>query len=227
MKRLLLATCCALLVSAGTALGADLPRPAYKAPPLAPEYIAPFTWSGFYLGINGGYGWGDADISNSSASFTTDNTDGWLIGATAGYNYQMGQFVLGVEGDIDYALIKGNATNTVTCGAGSCEVKNSWFATARARLGYAWDRWMPYVTGGAAFAGVKVTPSGGSSSTDTTTGWTAGAGIEYAFLTGWSAKLEYLYADLGTATCDAATCGLETDIKPKINIVRAGLNYHF
>ncbi len=78
-----------------------------------------------------------------------------------------------------------------------------------------------------AFAGVKVTPSGGSSSTDTTTGWTAGAGIEYAFLTGWSAKLEYLYADLGTATCEAANCGLDTDIKPKINIVRAGLNYHF
>ncbi len=118
MKRLLFAACCALLASAGTSLGADLPRPAYKAPPLAPEYIAPlFTWSGFYVGINGGYAWGKADVSNSATSFTTDNQDGWLIGATAGYNYQMGQFVLGVEGDIDYALIKGNATNTVTCGA--------------------------------------------------------------------------------------------------------------
>ena len=227
MKRLLLAACCALLASAGTSLGADLPRPVYKAPPLAPEYIAPFTWSGFYLGLNGGYAWGKADVSNSATSFTTDSTNGWLVGVTAGYNYQLGQFVLGAEGDIDYALIKGNATNTVTCGGGSCEVKNSWFATARARLGYAWDRWMPYVTGGAAFAGVKVTPSGGSSSTDTTTGWTAGAGIEYAFMENWSAKIEYLYANLGTATCAAATCGLDTDIKPKINIVRAGLNYRF
>ena len=228
MKQLLFAACCALLASAGTSFGADLPRPAYKAPPLAPEYIAPFTWTGFYIGLNGGYAWGKADVSNSVASFTTDTQDGWLIGATAGYNLQTGVWVWGLEGDIDYALIKGNATNTATCGAGSCEVKNTWFATARARIGYAgWNNFMPYITGGGAFAGLKVEPSTGASSSDTTIGWTAGAGVEYAFLGNWSAKLEYLYADLGTATCDASVCGVDTDIKPKINIVRAGLNYRF
>lgn len=231
MRRFLLAPCIALLAFASPSFGADLPppppQPAYKAPPIAP-YVAPFTWTGFYIGINGGYAFGDADISNSAASFTTDDQDGWLIGATLGYNYQLGSFVLGFEGDADYALIKGNATNTVTCGTGTCEVKNTWFATARGRLGYSiWDRWLPYITGGGAFAGLKVEPSTGSSSTDTAIGWTAGAGVEYAFLDSWSAKIEYLYADLGPTTCEASVCGLDTDVEPKINIVRAGLNYRF
>lgn len=227
MRRFGLAACLALLAFASSAFAADLPRPIYKAPAVVPEFVPPFTWNGFYIGINGGYAWGKADISNSLASFSTDTTDGWLIGATAGYNYQFGNFVLGLEGDADYALIKGNATNTATCGAGSCEVKNTWFATARGRVGYALDRWLPYITGGGAFAGLKVEPSTGTSSTDTAIGWTAGAGVEYAFLGNWSAKLEYLYADLGTATCDASVCGVDTDVKPKINVVRAGLNYHF
>ena len=226
MRRFLFVTCVALLASANAAVGADLPRPYYKAPPAAP-FVAPFTWTGFYVGINGGYAWGKADISNSLASFSTDTTDGWLVGATAGYNYQMGNFVFGFEGDADYALIKGNATNTATCGAGTCEVKNTWLATARGRLGYAFERWLPYITGGGAFGGLKVEPSGGTSSTDTAIGWTAGAGVEYAFLDSWSAKIEYLYADLGPATCEAAVCGVDTDVEPKINIVRAGLNYRF
>ena len=141
---------------------------------------------------------------------------------------QTGTWVWGLEGDIDYALIKGNATNTATCGAGSCEVKNTWFGTARGRIGYAgWNNFLPYITGGGAFAGLKVEPSGGTSSTDTTIGWTAGAGLEYAFMSNWSAKIEYLYADLGTATCEAAVCGVDTDISPKINIVRGGINYRF
>ncbi len=212
---------------------ADLPaQPAYQQPYKAPAYVPPepalATWTGFYLGLNGGYGWGKADVSNSVASFTTDNQNGWLIGVTAGYNYQTGTWVWGLEGDIDYALIKGNATNTATCGAGSCEVKNTWFGTARGRIGYAgWNNFLPYITGGGAFAGLKVEPSGGTSSTDTTIGWTAGAGLEYAFMSNWSAKIEYLYADLGTATCEAAVCGVDTDISPKINIVRGGINYRF
>lgn len=228
MKRLWLATCIVLLAFASPSYGADIPHPIYKAPAYAPPVILPFSWSGFYLGLNGGYAWGKADLSNSSASFTTDSTDGWLIGATGGYNYQLGYIVLGLEGDIDYALIKGNGSNTVTCGSGSCEVKDTWFATVRGRLGYAaWDHWLPYITGGGAFAGLKVTPTSGSSSTNTASGWTVGAGIEYAFMHDWSAKLEYLYADLGPATCDASVCGLSTDIEPKLNIVRAGVNYHF
>ena len=208
---------------------ADLPP---QQPYKAPAYVAPepvfATWSGFYLGLNGGYAWGKADVSNSVASFTTDKQDGWLIGATAGYNLQTGTWVWGLEGDIDYALVKGNATNTATCAGGSCEIKNTWFGTGRLRVGYAgWNNFLPYITGGVAAAGLKVEPSGGASSTSTTIGWTAGAGLEYAFMEHWSAKFEYLYANLGTATCDASVCGVDTDVKPKINIIRAGINYRF
>lgn len=213
------------LVFATPSFAADIPRAVYKAP-IAP-YFAPYSWTGFYIGLNGGYAWGKADVSNVFGSFSTDNQDGWLLGGTLGYNLQTGYFVWGLEGDIGYAFIKGNTSNVGTCGITTCEVKNTWFATARGRIGYAADRWLPYITGGAAFAGLKVTPSGGASSTDTHTGWTVGAGVEYAFAGGWSTKLEYLYVDLGTATCGAATCGVTTDIKPKINIVRAGLNYRF
>jgi len=207
---------------------ADLPpQPSYKAPPyIPPEPV--FSWTGFYVGLNGGYAFGKADVSNSLASFSTDDQNGWLIGVTAGYNYQTGMWVWGFEGDIDYALIKGNATNTVTCGTGTCEVKNTWLATARARIGYAgWTNFLPYITGGGAFAGSKVETSTGGSSTDTAIGWTAGAGLEYAFMSNWSAKLEYLYADLGTTTCDASVCGVSTDVNPKINIIRGGINYRF
>jgi outer membrane immunogenic protein len=226
MKRFTLLACAGLVAAAVAtpSLAADLPRPAYKAPI---SYVAPFSWSGFYVGINGGYGWGDADVSNSFGSFTTGTQNGWLIGGTLGYNLQTGNWVWGLEGDIDYALIKGNTSNTLACSAGTCKFEDNWFATARGRIGYAFERWLPYVTFGGAFAGTKVTPAGGSSSTDTAVGWTAGAGIEYAFVGSWSAKIEYLYADLGKTTCGVSICGISTDIEPKVNIVRLGINYRF
>ncbi len=215
---------------ASPSLAADLGPPIYKGPPPAEPYIVPFSWSGFYLGLNGGYGWGDADVSNAFGNFTTDTQNGWLVGATAGYNLQTGNWVWGLEGDIDYALIKGNTSNTVTvgpCAAAGCTVKDTWFGTARARIGYSISHFLPYITGGAAFGGLKVDSSNGNSSTNTSIGWTAGAGMEWAFTAAWSAKLEYLYADLGKSTCDVATCGISTDVEPKINIVRAGVNYRF
>ena len=223
MKRFTLMACAGLLAAAMAvpSLAADLPRPAYKAP----VFVAPFSWSGFYVGINGGYAWGDASVSNALGSFTTNGTDGGLVGGTLGYNLQTGNWVWGVEADLDYAFIKGNVSNTVA-GCAGCKVENTWLGTARGRIGYAFDRWLPYVTGGAAFGSVKVvTPIG--SNTDTALGWTAGAGIEYAFLGAWSAKLEYLYADLGKSTCAVTTCGISTDVDPKINMVRVGVNYRF
>jgi outer membrane immunogenic protein len=227
MTRILLAASALVLALASPSLAADMGRPAYKPVQATPYYVAGYSWTGFYLGINGGYGWGKADITNPTAAFTTGTTNGWLFGGTAGYNLQTGNFVFGIEGDIDYALIKGNATNVTTCGIGTCEVKDTWFATARGRVGYAFDRWMPFLTGGAAFAGLKVLPSTGASSTGTSTGWTIGGGIEWAFAGPWSAKAEYLYADLGSSTCEAAICGVSTEFRPKINVVRAGLNYRF
>ena len=164
MKRFTLMACAGLLAAAMAvpSLAADLPRPVYKAPPV---FVAPFSWSGFYVGINGGYGWGNATVSNTLGSFTTNGTDGGLVGATLGYNLQTGNWVWGVEADIDYAFIKGNVSNTVA-GCAGCKVENTWLGTARGRIGYAFDRWLPYITGGAAFGGVKVaTPLG--SNTDT------------------------------------------------------------
>jgi outer membrane immunogenic protein len=227
MKRLTLAVCAGLLAVAVAApsLAADLPRPAYKAP----IYTAPaFSWSGFYVGVNGGYGWGRSNWTNAVGTTGDFTVKGWLAGGTLGYNLQTGSFVWGIEGDIDYSAIKGTTTVAIPgCGAPGCETRNTWLGTIRGRLGYAWDRWMVFATGGGAFGGVKMTPAGLGSETSNKFGWTLGAGIEYAFMGSWSAKLEYLYADLGTATCSAATCPLSTDVKFRTNLIRAGLNYRF
>ena len=214
MKRFTLTACAALLAAtiAAPALAADLPVP-YKAAPAA----APFNWSGFYVGLNGGYGWATSNWSGGLADFSAN---GALVGGTVGYNLQMSDFVIGFEGDIDATWLKGSAATAC------CESKNDWFATARGRLGYAMDRFMPFLTAGAAFGDLKMTSALGSESV-TRTGWTAGGGVEYAFMGAWSAKLEYLYADLGKASCSAATCAVATDVSFKTNIVRGGIDYHF
>src|SRR5262245_14776846 len=131
MKRLLLASV-GMLVLVGSAAAADLP---YRGSPVAraPVYSPYYNWTGFYLGINGGGGWGSSTwdgVGNFSVS-------GGLIGVTGGYNYQFNQFVLGGEADIDWSGIKGS-TNAVCFNV--CETKNSWLGTARIRLGYAFDR---------------------------------------------------------------------------------------
>jgi len=226
MKRLTLTAIAGLLAAAwaSPSLGADMPRPAYKAP----VYVAPaFTWTGFYLGINGGYDWAKSDWSSAATSGGT-SPKGWLIGGTVGYNMQTGVWVWGLEGDIDYSTVKGSTSSgTGVCSGTGCETRNSWFGTARGRIGYAFDRWLPYITGGAAFGDVKMSPNTGASETKTKVGWTVGAGVEWAFTERWSTKIEYLYADLGKSTCSAATCGTDTDVTFKANIVRVGVNYRF
>ena len=213
----------AILASPFAAQAADLRTPSYKAPPyVSPAYA---SWSGFYVGINGGYGFGKS--SWSGGGFTTGDFDvkGAMAGGTVGYNFQTGSWVWGLEGDVAASWMKGTAGPAVC--APDCETKNSWLGTARGRLGYAaWNNWLPYITGGAAFGDIKAT-AGGVSVNKTNVGWTAGVGLEYAFLGNWSTKVEYLYADLGKMTCGAATCGVDTEIKLKANLVRVGLNYRF
>lgn len=225
MKRLQLPAYAGLLVAAMTAtsFAADLPRPSYKAP----AYVAPaFSWSGFYVGINGGYGFGKSRWTDNTFGGTTGdfNVKGALVGGTLGYNLQTGSWVWGVEGDLDVSTIKG--TETTVCGAPGCQTKNTWLGTARGRIGYAFDRWLPYLTAGAAFGDIKGS-NGTGSVTKTQVGWTAGAGVEYAFLGAWSAKVEYLYADLGKASCAVAACGSNLDVTFKTNLIRAGVNYRF
>ncbi len=100
------------------------------------------NWTGFYAGINGGGGWGGSEFS---ARFSTDffDTSGGLVGGTIGYNWQMNQFVFGLEGDIDWSNIRGSAA----CVGTTCEARNDWLSTVRGRFGYAFDRFLPYVTG--------------------------------------------------------------------------------
>ena len=228
MKRFTKWACAGLMAAAmaSPSFAADLPRPAYKAP----IYVAPFSWSGFYIGINGGYGWGHSDWNNGPMGNVSMNVKGGLLGGTIGYNLQTGSWVWGLEGDLDASWMDGSSVGggagTVCSGAG-CSTKNKWFGTARGRIGYAWDRWLPYITGGASFGDIKATANSGNSVDKSKVGWTVGAGVEWAFTGAWSAKLEYLYSDLGKITCDAATCGTSTDVSLKANIVRLGVNYRF
>jgi outer membrane immunogenic protein len=221
MKRLISAgvVAFATLTMMGATNAADIAR-RQAMPMKAPAYNAPYNWTGFYVGINGGGGWGRSNFSDPFASGSF-NTSGGLVGGTAGYNWQMNQVVFGVEGDIDWSNIRGSSV----CGTAiitSCETRNDWLGTARGRLGYAFDRFMPYVTGGLAVGEIKTSIAGIGSANDTKAGWTAGAGLEAAIAGPWTAKIEYLYVDLGRGGSV-----LGSDAKFNTNLVRAGLNYRF
>lgn len=208
------------LVASIPASAADLPRG--QMPYKAPAYVAAYNWTGFYLGINGGGAFGDSDWSG----FANGNSpSGGMIGLTAGYNWQGAgsPWVFGLEGDIDWTNIK----DSHVCGALTCETKNSWFGTVRGRVGHAFDRFLPYVTGGVAFGDIDVNRTGFAGASDTNAGWTVGAGVEGVLADRWTAKIEYLYADIGDTTCSAASCGVATNVDLRANIVRGGVNYRF
>jgi outer membrane immunogenic protein len=217
------------------AAAADLAvAPIYKSPPPPPA----FSWTSFYLGANGGGGWGQTSHTTDPTavlSFSTGNfnTTGGVAGGTFGYNYQTGAWVLGAETDLDWAGIQGTATITpIIAGLPATFSRSSqlmWLDTARARVGWAYDRVLFYGTAGAAFGGVQATRevsiaafAPAASDTETGFGWTAGGGIEWAFLYNLSAKIEYLYVDLGSQTHL-----LDDSVKFNANIVRAGLNVKF
>jgi outer membrane immunogenic protein len=245
MKRMLIAGALAL-AAGGQAFAADLPPPV-APPPRAPATYVPvpspvFSWTGFYLGINGGYGFGNSVWTSPAGTFfggipcttncSTGNftTNGFLIGGTVGGNYQIGQFVVGVEGDGDWSNINGTTTSVSGgCNFSGCETKSDWLATVRGRAGYAWDRVLFYGTGGVAFGNLEAAAGTAPFSSTTQTGWTAGAGVEAAFAPNWTAKVEYLYVDLGSQSCGFANCGAagSTNVSLKENLVRAGINYKF
>ncbi len=239
MKRILIAGALAL-AAGGQALAADLPQPG-PPPPRAPATYVPapvpvFSWTGIYLGINGGYAFGDSSWSTPGLVPTGNfSTDGFLIGGTVGGNYQWGQFVLGIEGDGDWTNVNGTTfvTGGTGCGAG-CETKSDWLATVRGRAGYAFDRILIYGTGGGAFGNVQAAYAALPFSSTTQVGWTAGAGVEFAFTPNLTGKVEYLYVDLGNQSCAQANCAggttaapLNTTVSFTENVVRAGINYKF
>src|SRR5438876_7714345 len=149
MKKFLLASVALLACSVGPAMAADL---SVKAPVMRAP-VAAWSWSGVYLGINAGVGWGRSSWDGVPRVPEFD-VSGGVIGGTLGINWQFSTFVFGLEGDIDYANIRGSTTTN--CAPSLCETRlDGWLGTARGRLGLALDTWMPYVTGGAAFGTVK------------------------------------------------------------------------
>jgi outer membrane immunogenic protein len=221
MKRSLAAGLGFLALAASIpASAADLPRGMpYKAPA---AYAPAYNWTGFYLGINGGGAFGNSDWNGLGVS---NSPGGGMIGVTAGYNWQAlgSPYVFGIEGDVDWTNVK----DDTACGGLNCHTRNNWLGTVRGRVGYSWDRWLPYVTGGIAFGDVEARRTGFAGSSDTNVGWTVGVGIEGVIAGNWTAKLEYLYTDLGDTTCSAAACGTATNVDLQMNVVRAGLNYRF
>jgi len=231
MQRVLfpLTVAAVIVGSALSATAADVRLP----PPPRREMIAPaplplFDWSGFYVGINGGWGWGSSsfDFIGAGLGRTDFHASGGLIGGTIGYNYQAGLAVFGIEADLDWARLNGSAI--CAGGAAVCQIRNNWLGTARGRIGYAFDRFLPYLTAGAAFGDLRASVPGAGTTDVTKVGWTVGAGLEYAVNHNWSVKAEYLYVDLGKFDCGAG-CGVPppTNVRFNTNIFRAGLNYRF
>ena len=237
------------LPSGGPVFAANSSRPTVtKAAPLSWASTTPVNWTGVYLGVNGGFTYGGSDWTDSVTGTSSDyfSTLGFVFGGTVGANYQAGSWVFGVEADGDWANSSGSGTFTTTstsslC-AGGCFTKNSWLATARGRFGYAFDRFLVYGTGGAAFGSVQANFSLDPVSSSTETGWTAGAGMEVAVAPHWSAKAEYLFVDLGNGSC-TTDCVIQSpgtfpnlygpplipNVAVKFNesMVRAGINYKF
>jgi outer membrane immunogenic protein len=224
MKKTIAAGCFALgvLVSAQGAGAADLSvAPLYKAPPA--QVTQAYNWTGFYLGINGGGGWGHSNWDSSAASI---GVSGGVAGGTAGYNWQFGNAVLGLEADIDWANLKGTSSSAL-CPAG-CTTSDTWLSTVRGRAGYAFGGVLPYITGGLAMGDIRAATPGFAGASSSNAGWTVGGGIEFALPGNWSAKAEYLHVDLGSFNCGANCNGLPNDnVSLHDNVVRAGVNYRF
>ena len=227
MKNQLFAATVALAIAIAGVQAADLPA---VQPPVA-ETLAPANdWSGFYVGVHGGYGFGETELSIPGLA-TDYDIDGWLAGVQAGYNFQSGMWLFGVEADIAYSSIDGSiAVAGQNPLAATTDI--DWLATIRARAGLHYDRWMPYITGGVAFADVDhtITVPFALATSDTLVGWTVGGGVEAMFDPSWTAKLEYLYVDLEDVNftfTPAGAAAISGTFDDNFHVIRAGLNYHF
>ena len=227
MRTFILALTSAALLTA-TAQAADLGWAGSTSPANMYSGSSAFQWSGFYAGVNGGYGFGTLSRQSVLGGVTTqDNTGGWQGGVQAGYNADMGGFVLGGEADLQLSSIG----YTQELGApGTLKSTVDGFGTVRARAGVAFDRVMPYITGGAAFGRgtVSVTDPANvvKSQTNNHLGWTIGAGLEAAATDNITLKAEYLYVDLGTQTYTTAPGG-SINANQRFGVIRAGINYKF
>jgi outer membrane immunogenic protein len=252
MKKLALCLVAIFILFGTRVLAADLNKPVYKAPPPAPPPVPVFSWTGFYVGALVGYGFGDN--RSSFSGFDPGDTPppqspdgrGIVAGGEAGYNYQFGNLVGGLEADLAYTHIHGNATGVSTNGVVQpVEQDINWLGTIRARLGILpIDQLLLFATGGAAFGGIELssglnpspcpapgTSCGSGSASGTNSGWTAGGGLEYAWSNQLSLKAEYLFVDLGsksiTYPITLAVSQSTTTSDFRANTIRFGVNYKF
>src|SRR5271156_4510269 len=228
------------IAAAGAVFAADLPPspPPVRAPAVYLPAPPVYNWGGIYVGVTGGYGFGTTKWTAPFGGLSSSLSDnGGIAGGTLGFNYQMNAFVFGVEGDFDWSGINTGTSSTLCASVfvGGCQTGNNWLSTVRGRFGVALDRVFVFGTAGGAFANAQ-TSLNGVTTTHTKAGWTAGVGAEYAFAQNWTAKVEYLYVDLGTTTanvtCTAAGCAAPPAIIPisvglTDNLIRAGVNYKF
>ena len=244
MKGLLIGTALATVLG-GTALAADLGQPINPFVPQTPVY----SWTGAYLGLQGGYGWGDSTLNYDfddgllppiEFPYSLDvEPSGFVGGGHLGALYQWNWLVLGVEGDIEFNTMDDSANFAVVdlfgfTNRASFDVEYNWSASARGRVGVAFDRVLVYGTGGYAYSDLTTTfttvdPFGfrNTNSTDEgVSGWTAGGGFDALVGYNLSARLEYRYTDL--KDIDTFTTANDTiTIENNFHAIRAGLSYHF
>ncbi len=239
------------LLSLGTAsaMAADMPLKAPMAPPPPP------SWTGFYIGVNGGASWATAANAVNLGGLGIGGTgtlplysqglNGFLAGGQIGYNYQAGNFLVGVEGDGDWSNIKGTTPCLVVF---SCTANMEWTADATVRAGVLpMHNLLVYVKGGASWTDVKYNFSSGSllgaatltsNQTETKVGGLLGFGTEYMFAPHWTAKIEYNYVDYGSHTDNhtltlaapglgAANVNVPVQSSLKASTMKAGINYLF
>jgi outer membrane immunogenic protein len=274
MKKLLLtAAAFSMLILPAAAADMATPAPVYKAPIAIPVY----NWTGFYVGANAGYAWGRSDpttnficptgagVASCAYSFPQNlaavnaagtgplSTNGFTGGVQAGYNWQTGNVVYGVETDFESFNLKGSraVTGPFPLDGTSFFVNSSnsadWLYTLRGRLGWTFTPTvLLYATGGLALTDQHISnafndnfapvTAGASSASQTRPGWTVGAGAEFALSSRWTGKVEYLYTDFGTVSTTLATNTIPAVLGPNVmttsadlhaSLVRVGLNYRF
>jgi outer membrane immunogenic protein len=230
-----------------------------KYPVKSPTVTTVFSWTGFYIGANAGYGGNSLDFNEieiyEGVSYYSNNasvnSSGFFAGGQIGYNYQFSNnVVIGLETDLQWSGINGKYSDSESYLSGSYSYNQSlsasveYFGTIRARLGYAIDRFLPYITGGVAYGKTKTSFNysatyedssynwaSASSASSVNWGWTIGAGLEYALTNNWTFKAEYLYVDLGSTdyTYSRYPDGYVYDgsVDTKFHTVKAGVNYKF
>jgi outer membrane immunogenic protein len=215
------------------AQAADLPpapRPSYVAPV---AYAPPvYNWTGFYVGGNIGGGFANSSWSDPfGGPNNTFSKDGFIGGGQIGANYQFNWLVVGIEGDFDWTGLKATGSDSL---GNSINTKTEWTSTVTGRVGAAFDRLLVYGKGGVAFAedqsSLADIAGGTASDSFMRTGWTAGAGLEYAFAQNWTAKVEYDYLGFGSETVSLPTVafpGYSSNASLNVQEVKAGINFKF